>query len=109
MQDTTKKGRVYLSGPITGTNDYMEKFAQAEAALTAAGYAVINPARICQPLMDAAFTWQEYLDLDLYLLSRCTKICMLPGWEKSRGARMELAYAAEHGIAAMHLDMAKIQ
>lgn len=36
--------RVYISGPITGTEDYMERFAKAEEKLTAAGHQVYNPA-----------------------------------------------------------------
>ena len=39
--------RVYLSGAITGTDDYMERFARAQMLLQNEGHSVINPALIC--------------------------------------------------------------
>ena len=39
--------KIYLSGPITGTKDYMKRFAEAEQRLTERGHSVINPARVC--------------------------------------------------------------
>ena len=38
--------RVYLSGAITGTDDYMERFARAQMLLQNEGYSVINPALV---------------------------------------------------------------
>ena len=38
--------RVYISGPITGVEDYMVKFADAEKKLTGSGYTVVNTAKI---------------------------------------------------------------
>ena len=35
---------IYISGPITGTSDYMKRFEKAEKELTENGYSVINPA-----------------------------------------------------------------
>ena len=37
---------IYISGPITGTPDYMERFEKAEKELTENGYSVINPAKV---------------------------------------------------------------
>ena len=36
--------KVYISGAITGTDDYMERFKAAEDELTGEGMSVINPA-----------------------------------------------------------------
>ena len=38
--------KIYISGAVTGTEDYMERFEAAEKKLTEAGYSVINPAKI---------------------------------------------------------------
>ena len=38
--------RTYISGPITGTTDYKERFAVAEQAINAAGYVAINPEKV---------------------------------------------------------------
>lgn len=40
------ENRVYISGAISGTNDYMKRFAKAQCDLIAQGYDVINPVAI---------------------------------------------------------------
>ena len=37
--------RIYISGAITGTDDFMERFQKAEEKLKEAGHMVYNPAR----------------------------------------------------------------
>lgn len=96
--------RVYLSGAITGIADYLAQFNRVEKQLTRYGYAVVNPARICLPLADAEFTWQEYLDVDLNLLDKCSMLCLLPGWKTSRGANVERDYALRHGITVVEWE-----
>lgn len=41
-----RDNRVYISGSITGTDDYMERFSKAEKELEAQGFGVINPAKV---------------------------------------------------------------
>ena len=38
--------KVYISGPITGTTDYMERFSEAQKHIESLGYSVINPALV---------------------------------------------------------------
>ena len=38
--------KIYISGAITGTDDYMERFVKAEKELTENGYSAINPAKV---------------------------------------------------------------
>ena len=38
--------KIYISGAITGIDDYMERFAKAEKKLTEQGYSVVNPAKV---------------------------------------------------------------
>jgi len=52
------------------------------------GYHVENPAD--QGLIDG-FEWADYLRLDLTKLITCQAIALLPGWDKSKGARPEYA------------------
>ena len=80
--------RVYLSGPITGVRDYRRRFAEAEARLQKAGYRVINPAELSQGMPEGT-TWEEYMLVSMAALSTADIICMLPGWERSRGAVIE--------------------
>ena len=84
--------RIYISGPITGTDDYMERFAEAEERLIEAGYSVINPASV-NSMMPADTTYEEYMTMSFAMLNMCGAIYMMEGWEKSCGANREYGYA----------------
>ena len=54
--------KIYISGPISGTDDFMERFASMETRLHELGYAVINPAKECASLPKALHgksTWRN--------------------------------------------------
>lgn len=89
--------RIYISGPITGTKDYMQRFEKAEKELTEKGYSVINPAKVNAMLPQDA-TWEEYIKVSLTLLSICTGVYMMPGWRESRGAVLEFMQARRNGM-----------
>lgn len=89
--------KVYISGPITGTNDYMERFSEAEEKLKSKGYIVVNPARVNACLPEETI-WEEYMSMSKVMLSMCSRIYFLTGWEHSKGARMEARWARESGI-----------
>ena len=75
--------KIYISGAITGTDDYMERFAKAEKELTEQGYSVINPAKVNAQLPEDT-SYEEYMKMSF---------CMLKDWEKSCGANREYGYA----------------
>lgn len=59
----------------------------AEAArLREQGHEAINPAEI-NP--DPTAVWAECMRADIAQLVTCDGIAMLPGWENSRGAKLE--------------------
>lgn len=89
--------KIYISGPVTGTDDYLERFCNAETDLRKRGYVPLNPARVMAQLPEET-EYQEYLDVSLSLLSLCDEIYLLSGWENSNGSSLELAYAKAFGM-----------
>jgi len=83
--------RIYISGPITGIDNYRQNFDKAEETLIALGCDVINPARVDDCIKN--LTYDEFLALDLFMLEMCDAIYLLPGWMDSKGAKAEVARA----------------
>lgn len=80
--------KIYISGPITGTDDYMERFAKAEQKLQAEGYTVFNPAKVNAGMPEGT-TYEEYMSIAYTLLKMADTIYMLRGWRNSKGAYSE--------------------
>ena len=93
--------KIYISGAITGTDNYMERFAKAEKELTENGYSVINPAKVNAQLPEDT-TYEEYMKMSFCMLDMCDGIYMLKGWKKSWGANRELGYAMAKDMIIMY-------
>ena len=89
--------KVYISGPITGTDDYMERFARAERFLYAAGHTAVNPAKVVAQLPKGT-THEECMKMSAAMMDMCEAVFMLEGWQESKGCGMEFEYAYGHGI-----------
>ena len=88
--------RVYVAGPMSGLPDFNYlAFDRKAAELRAQGWAVENPAENPVP---ACGSWAGYMRMALRQLSTCTHIHMLPGWEQSKGARLERHIAEQLGL-----------
>ena len=83
--------RVYISGAITGTNDYYWRFAEAEKYLTSKGYKVVNPAAVVHAMPEMEY--EEIMDFCFQLMDMCGAIYMMEGWQQSLGANREYGYA----------------
>ncbi len=89
--------KVYISGPMTGIEQFnFPAFNDAAARWRAAGHEVFNPAEKQEE--GTGLSWQAYMKLDIKLLCDCEAIAMLPGWEKSRGASLEVYLATQLGM-----------
>lgn len=88
--------KLYLSGPMTGYMDLnFPAFHAAAARLRERGHDVVNPAEV-NP--DAAMPWEQCMREDIKALCDCEAIVLLPGWEGSKGAHLELHIAHRLGL-----------
>jgi len=100
--------KVYVAGPMTGIPQFnFPAFDAAAADLRARGYDVVSPAELDDPeTREVALaspdgapdsgssngeTWGDFLARDVKLIADegIEAIVCLPGWERSRGARLE--------------------
>lgn len=120
--------KVYISGPITGLTEeqYTENFARAEAFVISEGHDAVNPVKVQACLTEDCFkpgdivgaqsvtksdgsylhSWQCYMKHDLIAMFECDTILMIPGWQNSRGAQLELDIATrlEFNVAVLSED-----
>lgn len=87
--------KVYIAGPITGTDDYEERFNEAEARLKEAGFEPVNP--IGPGLVEGA-EYKYYIDRGLRLLMDCDAIAVMDNFETSKGTLLEVQYCKTCGI-----------
>lgn len=93
---------VYLSGQISGKDNYKDSFAEAEEYLHERGYIVINPARLDE--VSEGLSYEQYLRVCYQLIDIADIIFMVSGWQKSKGANAELSYAKSLGKKVMYQD-----
>lgn len=92
--------RVYVAGPMTGLKDFnYPAFNAAADALRAQGYQVESPAD--HGIVEGA-QWADYMAYDLTRLGLCGVIALLPGWERSEGAKLEVQIAHRLGMAVVN-------
>lgn len=80
--------KIYIAGAISNNPNYKKQFAEAERKLISEGHAVVNPVK------NWGFEYKDYIDMGLCELMHCDAIYMLRGFQNSRGAMLELTYAA---------------
>lgn len=98
------KEPVYLSGPMSGYPDYNRAaFISACDTLRAAGWTVLSPHEVGE---QPGFAWDDYMRKDLLLLAQARSVIVLPGWEASRGARLEVHIAHALGMSVIPLQVA---
>ena len=86
---------LYLSGKITGNENYKNDFAAARAKLEQAGYDVCDPTTFELP-EDAP--WADAMKYDIREMLHCEGVALLPSWEESKGACIEARLAKDLGM-----------
>jgi hypothetical protein len=101
LPGATASSRVYISGPIAhyDLEDRKEVFRDMECLLRRNGYIPVNPFNNGLPQPG---DWQDHMKADIKLLLNCQYIVLLPGWEKSKGCRLELDVAMSTGLEVLN-------
>lgn len=95
--------KIYIAGPMTGLPEFnYPVFHQVAATLRAAGYDVINPAENPKPRCG---TWQGYMRMSVAQVASVDCLVMLPGWDHSRGAKIEHALATDLGLKIFTINL----
>lgn len=97
------KQRIYLSGPITNLRleDAQALFARAEEDIATLGHIAVNPMKNGLSPKDS---WEKHMKKDIVMLLGCDTICLLPNFNKSKGALIELDIATALGMDVMKYD-----
>lgn len=97
--------KIYIAGPMSSVKDFnFPLFFETETKLKELGYEIINPARNDGNTLEEALenagsperpnhSWASYMRRDLPSVLAVNAICVLPDWQKSKGARLEISVA----------------
>jgi hypothetical protein len=112
--------KVYLAGPMRGIEEFnFPAFYAAAGQLRAQGHEVLNPAETDHntgfdptglrgtdaDLVHASFDLRSALAYDLtWICTHAEAVAVLPGWQRSLGARAEVAAAHAIGIPVFEVD-----
>jgi len=99
-----KRKTIYLAGPIRGVEDNnYNAFENAHELLEKQGWHVVNPLDLTyafgtpSEVQSNPRLLRAVMDAELAAIPHLDAIYLLRGWERSEGARAELAVALAHG------------
>lgn len=96
--------RIYISGKVTGDENYKYKFKRAEEDIYTK-YALFEPKVESMPSKDHLKlddkNWDECMIESLACLNSCDTIYMLRDWKDSTGACIELGYAIAQNMTVI--------
>lgn len=106
----TGKPRVYIAGPMRGIPYYnVHAFDAAALSLEKGGFIPVSPADLDRVMgvdfltchdgnEDVGLPPLSLILRDLHALADCDAVILLEGWESSKGAAVEIAFAEFLGI-----------
>lgn len=94
---------IYLSGPILSIgqiHDNISAFQEWSRKLRGMGYTVFSPPED-EPV---GLEWADYLRRDIQALARCKMVAVLPNWDRSKGAGLEVYIARQLGMEVVSVE-----
>ena len=105
IDDFGRPPTIYIAGPMTGCEDFnYPKFNATATALRKIGWIVKNPVEIAEAygtadeIASSPKLLARVLEAELKIVRTCHALYLLRGWERSHGARGELAMALASGL-----------
>ena len=96
-----KKEKIYISGAIAH-HDLEERkmaFSLCAAFCEHCGFEAVNP---FDNGVDQSEDWRKHMRADIRMLVDCDAICMMDGWEQSKGCKLELDVARSCGLTVYY-------
>lgn len=113
MKTKRKISAVYLSGPMSGYENFNRPaFDEAAANLRKAGFTVFVPGeheeydeaeRASRTISKKKREFYMSRDL-IWILEMADAVVVLPGWENSEGAKLEVAVAQQVGVPVFEYE-----
>jgi len=98
---------IYLCGPVSGRDgqEAAGHFYKVEKSIRRSNdlssmICTSNPMRFCPPDLD----WQQAMKICVGEMVRCGGIALLQGWQRSRGAAIELKLAQDLHIPVVYVE-----
>lgn len=92
---------VYIAGPMTGIEEFnYPAFGRAAERFRGLGHTVTSPHEVAHDDngIRGSIRHADYVRRDLRELLQCDAIALLPGWQASKGAKLEVQVATELGF-----------
>lgn len=91
----------YIAGPISNClKTYQKAFYDVAHPLRDAGHSVLDPS-----MLPPGLSQGQYMQICLPMVAVADELVMLPGWEQSEGAYIELCLAKKSGKMIRDADM----
>lgn len=100
------KKKIYVSGAISH-HDIEERraaFASCARFCELCGFESVNPFNndLYRLGLAEQASWRDHMRADLQMLLDCDAICMMDGWEESKGCKLELDVASTCGLTVYY-------
>lgn len=99
--------KICIAGKITGNPGYRREFGAWARKFREDGHIVMNPASLPEGMEPS-----DYMRICFAMVDSADVVFMIPGWQDSRGARMEWNYARYIGkqiLTSAGLDQAGLE